>query len=103
MTGKSLSGLAHVRQSIRDILTTPIGSRAMLREYGSRISELLDRPLNDETRLDIIAATAEALDLWEPRIAVTQVDVYPSESGDVAIGVTFTYLGEVFVEQGVTA
>ena len=40
-TGKSLSGIEHLRQSIRDILTTPIGSRVMRRDYGSRLFELL--------------------------------------------------------------
>nr|VFK47168.1 MAG: hypothetical protein BECKTC1821D_GA0114238_104214 [Candidatus Kentron sp. TC] len=33
-TGKHFSDIAHLRQSITDILTTPIGSRVMRREYG---------------------------------------------------------------------
>lgn len=32
-TGRPLSGIDHLRQSIRDILTTPIGSRVMRRLY----------------------------------------------------------------------
>ncbi len=32
-TGKALEGLEHLKQSITDILTTPIGSRIMRREY----------------------------------------------------------------------
>ena len=34
-TGLPLSGIEHLRQSIEDILTTPLGSRRMLPEYGS--------------------------------------------------------------------
>ena len=72
-TGRKLSGIDHLRQSIRDILTTPVGSRVMRRTYGSRLFELIDRPYSPATKLAIIAATAEALIAWEPRIRVEQV------------------------------
>lgn len=36
-TGKRLSGVAHLRQSVRDILTTPVGSRVLIRDYGSEL------------------------------------------------------------------
>ena len=35
-TGAALSGMDHLRQSIRDILTTRVGTRVMRRAYGSR-------------------------------------------------------------------
>ena len=72
-TGKPLSGLAHLRQSIRDILTTPLGSRIMRRNYGSRLFDLVDNPLNEQTLVEIFAATAEALIQWEPRLKVMRV------------------------------
>jgi hypothetical protein len=72
-SGKALAGIDHLRQSIRDILLTPLGTRVMRREYGSRLFELIDAPLNGGTIIDIIAATAEALDRWEPRILVERV------------------------------
>lgn len=72
-TGKRLSGIDHLRQSIRDILTTPLGSRVMRRDYGSRLFDLIDNPLNDVTLVEIFAATAEALMVWEPRLRVTRV------------------------------
>lgn len=72
-TGKPLEGVAHLRQSIRDILTTPLGSRVMRRTYGSRLFDLVDAPLNEQTIVDIYAATAEALLRWEPRLLVQRV------------------------------
>ncbi len=72
-TGKALSGIDHIRQSIRDILTTPIGTRVMRRDYGSEIPELLDQPDNGATRVRLYAATVAALLKWEPRIRVTRV------------------------------
>ena len=41
-TGRSLTGLGHLRQSVTDILTTPMGSRVQRRRYGSEVPELID-------------------------------------------------------------
>ena len=72
-TGKNMSGLEHVRQSIVDIFTTPIGSRPWRRDYGSRLPDLLDRPMNSATLLDIYTESADALAKWEPRIQLKTV------------------------------
>ena len=71
-TGKPLSGAAHLRQSVGDILGTPLGSRLGRREYGSIVPELLDHPLNDLTRVRIFAASALALQRQEPRLKAAQ-------------------------------
>lgn len=78
-TGKHLEGLDHLRQSIRDILTTPIGTRVMRRDYGSRIFELIDRPVNSGWIMDAYAYTAEALEQWEPRFALSKVEIIPGD------------------------
>lgn len=72
-TGQALSGIEHLKQSIRDILLTPIGTRVMRRDYGSRLFDLVDAPMNSQTIIDIVAATAEALDKWEPRLVLERV------------------------------
>ena len=91
-TGKRLGGIAHLRQSIRDILTTPIGSRVMRREYGSRLFRLVDAPLNRSTLLDLYAATAEALDLWEPRIRLISVAAISTNAGSIELDLVAEYL-----------
>jgi phage baseplate assembly protein W len=45
-TDKALEGLEHLRQSIRNILTTPIDSRIIRRDYRSRLLEPIDWPIN---------------------------------------------------------
>ena len=72
-TGRAITGLEHLRQSVGDILSTPIGSRVMRREYGSLVPELLDHPDNDATRVRLNAAVAGALMRWEPRIRLTRI------------------------------
>lgn len=75
LTGRALEGEAHLRQSIADILTTPIGSRVMRRDYGSLLPELVDQPFNGATRMKLFGATATALMRWEPRIRLTRIDL----------------------------
>lgn len=76
---------AHLAQSIGDILTTPIGSRVMRRSYGSDLPNLIDAPLNGETLLDIYMATAEALDIWEPRLELTRVQIAAAAAGQIEL------------------
>lgn len=102
-TGKPLSGLDHLRQSIRDILTTPLGSRVMRREYGSRLFDLVDNPLNDATIIELFAATAEALLRWEPRIKVQRVRARSTSEASISIDLEAIYLptGEPVLLDGV--
>lgn len=89
--GVDIDGLAHLRQSVADILTTPVGSRVMRREYGSRLFELVDRPANAATLMQLYAATAQALARWEPRLALQSVIMDDSKRlGDGQIGLTLT-------------
>lgn len=81
-TGKSLQGDAHLAQSLFDILSTPLGSRVMRRDYGSLLFELLDRPINGALRMLLHAATAIAIRRWEPRLRLTRVQL----EGDPAKG-----------------
>ena len=84
--GSSLGGAAHLKQSIRDILTTRLNARVMLREYGSRLPELVDNPLNELTKVELFAATAQALAAWEPRFRLDRVYVQSvSDSGRIVI------------------
>lgn len=102
-TGRPLDGIDHLRQSVRDILTTPIGSRVLRREYGSRLFELVDAPTNMSLRMDLIAATVDALALWEPRIHVDQVDVSMPAPGAVLLTVNGIYLpnGQAVTIEGI--
>lgn len=73
LTGRTLSGLAHVHQSIATILTTPLGSRLMRREFGSDLPNGIDAPNQGITRTWLYAAMATALMRWEPRLQVTRL------------------------------
>ena len=56
-----LEPLEHIRQSILDIVSTPIGTRVMRPEYGSRVPRLVDQPVTKGWKLSVYTAVAEAL------------------------------------------
>ena len=90
--GKYLDGLAHLRQSIRDILTTRLGTRVMRRDYGSRLPDLVDNPITPKLAMELYAATAEALDKWEPRLRLTRIKIAAAEVGRVMLDLEGVYL-----------
>ena len=91
-SAQPLSGWAHVEQSIRKILMTPIGARVMLREFGSELPELVDRKMTTGNVLAIYSASARAIQKWEPRFRmqfgrITGADV----GGRISIELFGTY------------
>jgi len=103
-TGRAISGIDHLKQSIRDVLTTRIGSRVMRRDYGSGLFDLIDAPTNQATVLDIIAATIDALLKWEPRIYPQRVHLRNHAPGHVVIDLTALYIpeGRIISIEGIT-
>lgn len=84
-TGKRIDGDAHLSQSVRDILTTPVGTLPMRRDYGSLLPALLDHPYNSENRVRLYGATAQALHRWEPRLRLQRVDIEQTKPGAYAV------------------
>ncbi|MBH3365079.1 GPW/gp25 family protein [Pseudomonas sp. URMO17WK12:I11] len=93
-TGKPLSGLAHLRQSIEDILTTPLGSRRMRPDYGSTICRYVDLPVNEGWKSAVQAEVARALGRWEPRLKLERVKVVSVVCGQITLQLTGKYLGD---------
>lgn len=84
--GTTLDGTDHLKQSVKDVLTTRIGTRVMRREYGSRLPDLVDAPMNEAVKLELFAAAAEALDKWEPRFKLDSLRVADAtDQGHVVI------------------
>lgn len=65
--------LVSIEESIKDILLTPLGSRVMLPNYGSRLFELVDRRVDDSFRADLAWYVIEAVGRWEKRVKIQKV------------------------------
>jgi len=91
-TGKTISEIAHIKQSISNILSTPLGSRVMRRDYGSRLFERIDQPVNGDLIAEIYSDVVEALFTWEPRFEVEQVTLQSIDKGKIIIDLEGTFV-----------
>ncbi|HDT5887814.1 MULTISPECIES: GPW/gp25 family protein [Gammaproteobacteria] len=72
--GEIVSGIGDIDQAIRIILSTPKGSDPHRPDFGSRIPDWLDRPV-DRVRPHLVREAVDALRVWEPRIVVESVRI----------------------------
>jgi phage baseplate assembly protein W len=91
-TGRWIDGIEHLKQSIRDILSTPLITRVMRRPYGSRLFDIVDAPMNCHTLAAIHSATAVALTRYEPRFRLQRVSVDQVTAGRIALTAHGVYL-----------
>ncbi len=82
-----------IEQAIRIILSTSKGERRMRPTFGCDIHSLVFDPTNATTFGLIRHYVEEALEIWEPRIGVTEVLVAPAmESGRIDVLVNYEVL-----------
>lgn len=72
--GDVVTGLRDIDQAIRIILTTPLGADPHRPEFGSRLFDYLDWPVNRVTP-HLVRESVEAIQRWETRVSVEQVQV----------------------------
>ncbi|WP_235515151.1 GPW/gp25 family protein [Achromobacter sp. Root83] len=74
-TGLRITGREHLAQSVSKILQTPIATRVRRRAFGAKAADMIDTPTNGAAVLQLYAAAATALMLWEPRLRVRSMSV----------------------------
>ena len=84
-----------VEEAIRLILGTARGERPMRPEFGCRIHDHVFGPANAATAGQISYDVREALEQWEPRIEVRDVNVVFDrvEAGALYVDVSYVLLG----------
>ncbi len=79
-------------QAILIILSTSPGQRVMRPTFGCRLHELVFSPNNSHTAAQARRFVEEALGMWEPRIRVTRIDVYPDPNEPARLIINIEYL-----------
>jgi phage baseplate assembly protein W len=86
------SGRRDIDQAIRIILETAPGERKMRPEFGCRIHELIFAPHNATTEGLLIHYVERALERWEPRIEVQEVEVSSAPNDRATLLVEIKYI-----------
>jgi hypothetical protein len=79
-------GETNIREAIRIILSTELGERIQLADFGTGLARWLFEPNNPGTHVRLAGAITDALKRWEPRIAVEDVQV-AADPADAAAAV----------------
>lgn len=84
-----------IEQAIEIIIRTAPGERPMRPEFGCRIQDHLFSPMNDATLAAIANDVRRALEVWEPRIDVEDVQVLfnPDDLGMAHIDIGYRIRG----------
>ncbi len=105
VSGQVVRDEAYLKSRIESCLSMRQGTHPMRRQKGSRIPELLDRPLNATTLFDIQVAVMDALD--NPQngfkgLSIKQVKAIRLSQGGVSIEIIYQVKDQVKVLQGIT-
>jgi hypothetical protein len=84
-------GETNIRESIQVILQTAATERLNLPTFGAGLQRYLFEPNTAATQSQIADRITKALQLWEPRIAVSEVDVVTDPSDPQSAIASITY------------
>lgn len=73
------SGTAKLEQAMRLVLETYPGERPMRPQFGSTLRDYVFEGASFENAAAIAQLVKEAIEQWEPRVDVADVNVYPDE------------------------
>ncbi|MEN0061704.1 MAG: GPW/gp25 family protein [Myxococcota bacterium] len=79
----------NIQESITVILGTKPGERQRMPEFGCRIHELMFAPNTSVTGTLVARHVRDALERWEPRIDIVQIDSEPDSSGVMRVSVSY--------------
>jgi len=85
-----------IRQAIYVIINTVPGERVMRPDFGCEIHSLIFAPANHQTAAIAERYVREALERWEPRIDLVNIEVTPgtADRGELFIQVVYSLKGE---------
>ena len=84
-------GVEDIEQAIGLILGTAPGERPMRPEFGCAVHDVVFDTIDAAIIGRVHTAVHEALERWEPRIEVTDLEVEPADgdSGKLLVGITY--------------
>ncbi len=79
-----------IRESLTILFSTRKGERFAFPEFGSGVHELILETMNPALEDEIVTAVKTAIQIYEPRVDVTDVNVeFVEEEGIVYVGIEY--------------
>jgi phage baseplate assembly protein W len=84
-------GTASIRQALLLLLSTEPGERVMRPTYGCALEHLIFGPSDDTTAGLVIHYVRRAVETWEPRVQVVEVDANPDPDDPARLNISLIY------------
>jgi phage baseplate assembly protein W len=83
---------ADIKSSLEILLSTRLGERVMVPNYGCNLDELLFKPLTLTLKTFVIDLIKTAILYYEPRIELNKIDIDPTNEleGELLINIDYT-------------
>jgi hypothetical protein len=82
---------ASIRQALLLLLSTSPGERVMRPTYGCDLGRLVFSPNDDTTAGLAILYVRRAIELWEPRVQLLELDAQRSEDAPSRLDIALSY------------
>lgn len=92
----TLTNIELVKRDLLNHFNTPMGSRVMRPDFGTRIHEFLFDPFDDYTKAAIMEDTVRVIQT-EPRVELVSLDVYKDQHS-LSILITLLFKPEAVTE-----
>lgn len=90
-TVNTSTGVEDIEQSLSILLSTSLGERVMLPEYGSNMEDLLFEPVDTSLQTLIVDRIQTAILYFEPRIEVERMELQTDEVLEGVIRLVIDY------------
>lgn len=91
-TVKMLEDEVDIKSSLHILLSTRLGERVMLPEYGCNLEDLLFNSLNLTVKTYVIDLIKTAILYHEPRIDVKKIDIDPADELNGVLLINIDYI-----------
>ena len=91
-TVKMLEYEADIQSSLEILLSTRLGERVMVPDYGCNLDELLFKPLNLTLKTYVIDLIKTAILYYEPRIDARKIEIDPSDELNGVLLIKIEYI-----------
>lgn len=78
---KPVTGERAVKNSLKNLLRTPIGSKPYNPLYGSNITDYLFKPADEITEKELIDDISDTIKAYEPRVSLTAIEANIKDNG----------------------
>lgn len=97
---QSTSGEEDIKKSLEILLSTRIGERVMLPDYGCNLEELLFQPLDLSLKTYVKDLIKTAILYYEPRIDVRSIDIDSTNELEGELLIKIEYLVRITNSRG---